>query len=237
MELAKDLGVTSKDLMLAAEEMGHKGVRVSTPLDTTLANALRTKLGKGRELPEEVKPKRAPRPKKTAAEGEDGAAATAKKPAVPRVRKPKTTAEPLEETPVELKPTATIVKPKPAEPVVEPVAAGAAPAPPPIKPVEPVVESPLAPPAPPLEPVRPAAVTAPPAPAAPKKPEPKIVPFRPLERPTPPPPPSRPSRQPSGPFAPPRVTVGPPRPAPPPRPVVERPAVERPAAPAAATPP
>ena len=232
MDLAKELGVTSKDLMLAAEEMGHKGVRVSTPLDTTLANALRTKLGKGRDLPEEIKPKRAPRAKKAATEGEDGA----KKPAV-RVRKAKPAGEGLEEAPVELKPAATIVKPKPADAVVEPAAAApVAPAPARIKPVEPVIESPLAPPAPPIEPVRPAAATTPPAPPAQqpaaRKPEPKIVPFRPLERPAPPPPPSRPSRHPSGPFAPPRVTVGPPRPALPPRPVVERPA-----APAAAAPP
>ena len=53
-----------------------------------------------------------------------------------------------------------------------------------------------------------AAPAPPPAPAGPgAKPEPKIVPFRPLERPAPPPP-SRPSRQPAGPFAPPRVTAG-----------------------------
>ena len=50
IELAKELGVTSKDLMLAAEEMGHKGVRAMTPLDANLANELRTKLGKGREF-------------------------------------------------------------------------------------------------------------------------------------------------------------------------------------------
>ena len=31
IELAKELGVTSKDLMVAAEEMGHKGVRAMTP--------------------------------------------------------------------------------------------------------------------------------------------------------------------------------------------------------------
>ena len=54
IELAKELGVTSKDLMVAAEEMGHKGVRAMTPLDQTLANELRVKLGKGRELPEET---------------------------------------------------------------------------------------------------------------------------------------------------------------------------------------
>jgi translation initiation factor IF-2 len=247
IELAKELGVTSKDLMLAAEEMGHKGVRVMTPLDSSLANALRTKLGKGRDLPEEPKPKRAPRPKTVKASGAegdataaDGAAATVKK-APARARKPKT-GDVLEESPVELKPTATIVKPKPAEATpLEPVAA--APVAPLVKPEEPVAEPPVSPPAPPFEPaatkpaptVPPPAVPTPPVPGpgAPRKPEPKIVPFRPLERTTPPPP-SRPSRHPVGPFAPPRVTVGPPRPAappPPPRPVVERPAA--PAAPAA----
>ena len=71
IELAKELGVTSKDLMVAAEEMGHKGVRAMTPLDQKLANELRVKLGKGRELPEETaaKPKRAVR-KKNPAKGE-----------------------------------------------------------------------------------------------------------------------------------------------------------------------
>ena len=64
IELAKELGVTSKDLMLAADEMGHKGIRVMTPLESTLANALRTKLGKGRDLPEEPKPKRPVRAKR-----------------------------------------------------------------------------------------------------------------------------------------------------------------------------
>ena len=67
MDLAKELGVTSKELMVAAEEMGHKGLRAMSPLDTTLANALRVKLGRGRELPEEPKPKRAAKPKDVAA--------------------------------------------------------------------------------------------------------------------------------------------------------------------------
>ena len=40
IELAKELGVTSKDLMVAAEEMGHKGVRAMTPLDQALANTI-----------------------------------------------------------------------------------------------------------------------------------------------------------------------------------------------------
>ena len=64
IELAKELGVTSKDLMVAAEEMGHKGVRAMTPLAQELANELRMKLGKGRELPEEpAKAKRVAKPK------------------------------------------------------------------------------------------------------------------------------------------------------------------------------
>ena len=63
IELAKELGVTSKDLMRAAEEMGHKGVRAMTPHDPQLANSLRLKLGKGRERPEEPKPKRVAKPR------------------------------------------------------------------------------------------------------------------------------------------------------------------------------
>jgi len=223
IELAKELGVTSKDLMLAAEEMGHKGVRAMTPLDTQLANELRTKLGKGRELPEEpVKAKRVAKPKAPVELGPDGA---------PIVKKPSRAkkAQPAEaeEGAVDVKPAATIVKPKPVE--IAPPAPPVAPRPPEIAPEPPRV-APTAPPAPP-EPIKPAAAAAPPAPA---KPEPKIVPFRPLERPAPPPPP-RPSRQPAGPFAPPRVTQGPPRPAAPPPP--PRPVAPRPAAPAATAPP
>src|SRR5438034_8678488 len=198
--------------MVAAEEMGHKGVRAMSPLDSALANALRVKLGKGRDLPEAPKPKRVPKPK------EEGAA----KPAS-RVKKPKTEDDAL----AEVKPAATIVKPKPAPSVPE-VASEV-----PIVPMpepEIVLEPPVV--APPPEPavVRPAATVAP-SPAAPRKPEPKIVPFRPLERPAPPP---RPSRQPAGPFAPPRVTIVPARPAPPPPPTrivaASPPALARPAA-------
>src|SRR5213593_1558687 len=87
MDLAKELGVTSKELMVAAEEMGHKGLRAMSPLDTTLANALRVKLGRGRELPEEPKPKRVAKPRapKDAA-ATDGAAVTTK--ATARSKKP-----------------------------------------------------------------------------------------------------------------------------------------------------
>ncbi len=225
MELAKELGVTSKELMVAAEEMGHKGVRAMSPLESTLANALRLKLGKGRELPEEPKPKRVAKPKvpKEAAAATDGA------PAKTRTVRGKATVEVLpEETPAEVRPAATIVKPKPAAAATE-----LAPEPPLVVKREPEIapEPPLiAPVAEPQAPVRPAAAAAL-APAAPsvKKPEPKIVPFRPLERAAPAPP-SRPSRQPAGPFAPPRVSTGPPRPAAPPA-LARR---EPPAAPAAA---
>jgi translation initiation factor IF-2 len=210
MELAKELGVTSRELMVAAEEMGHKGVRAMSPLDTALANALRLKLGRGRELPEEPKPKRAARPK--APKEPQEAAGTA--PAEQRVSRAKKAAElVVEEVPAEIKPAATIVKPKPAAP-----------------PVEGVPEPPLAPKREPevvLEPVA-VAPEAPPLGPAVKKPEPKIVPYRPLERPAPTPP-APPRRQPTGPFAPPRVTVLPARPAALPRPAP-------PAAPAAAPP-
>ena len=225
IELAKELGVTSKDLMVAAEEMGHKGVRAMTPLDPKLANELRVKLGKGRELPEEpAKPKRAAKPKmpKEVTLGPDGTPVPARKPA----RAKKRVEESAEET-VELRPAATIVKPKPVAP------SEITPEPPAI--ARPAAETAPEPPAvaPPGEPLKPAIAppSAPPAPAV-RKPEPKIVPFRPLERPVPPPP--RPSRGPSGPFSQPRITQGPPRPTSPPRPA--QPAAPAPP-PAAAAPP
>jgi translation initiation factor IF-2 len=214
IELAKELGVTSKDLILAAEEMGQKNVRAMTPLDTTLANALRVKLGKGRELPEEPKVKRPARAKVIPGDG-----TTVVKPAA-RARK-KTGAEEEEAVPLELKPAATIVKPKPAPadvPLLETpeVVAPVAEEPRPIAPVPVPEAEPQIPPAP-----RP--VVTPPAPTVPpatRRPEPKIVPFRPLERPAPPPRPG-----PRQPFAPPRITISPPRPPAPPRPApVQRPA-------------
>ena len=195
MDLAKELGVTSKELMVAAEEMGQKGLRAMSPLDPTLANTLRVKLGRGRELPEEPKPKRAAKPrapKDVAAI--DGAPATKKAPA----RSKKVAEIALEEPPAEIKPAATIVKPKPAPeiasepPLVAKLESEIVP--------EPSVVTP-APEAPPAA----AAAASPAAPA--RKPEPKIVPFRPIERPAPAPP--RPARQPAPPFAPPRVTTVP----------------------------
>src|SRR5437899_1328730 len=228
MDLAKELGVTSKELMVAAEEMGHKGLRAMSPLDTTLANALRVKLGRGRELPEEPKPKRAAKPKapKDVA-ATDGAPATKKAPA----RSKKAAEIALEEPPAEIKPAATIVKPKPAPeiaselPLVAKLESEIAP--------EPSVVTP-APEAPPAA-AKPAAAAAA-SPAAPtRKPEPKIVPFRPIERSTPPPAPVRPARQPATLFAPPRVAAAPLRPAParPAQPAAAVAAPGRPAAPPA----
>src|SRR5262245_59211054 len=218
--------------MVAAEEMGHKGIRAMSPLDSTLANALRVKLGKGRDLPEAPKPKRVPKAK-TEESGDAAAAgdAVAKRPS--RSKKAKVE----DEAPADVKPAATMVKPKPAGPAPE-----IAPEPPFIPEPEPeIVPEPtfVAPPPEPVvpKPAAPVAPPPPPAPSAPKKPEPKIVPFRPLERGAPPP---RPSRQPAGPFAPPRVTVSPARPAaaPPPRPAPQPvpPSIVRPAAAAAPAP-
>src|SRR5262245_41696880 len=214
--------------MVAAEEMGHKGIRAMSPLESTLANALRVKLGKGRDLPEAPKPKRVPK-LKTVEIGDAAGDAVGKKSSS---RSKKTKVE--DESPADVKPAATIVKPKPAGPAPE-----IAPEPPFVPEPEPeIVPEPtfVAPPPEPVVP-RPAAPVAPPpfAPPAPRKPEPKIVPFRPLERGAPPP---RPSRQPAGPFAPPRVTVSPSRPAapaPPPRPAAQPApaAAGRPTAPAA----
>jgi translation initiation factor IF-2 len=233
IELAKELGVTSKDLMVAAEEMGHKGVRAMTPLDQKLANELRVKLGKGRELPEETaKPKRVTKPR--APKDADGAT-------VKTGRTRKSVVEDGADETGESRPAATIVKPKPAAPVEVVV-----PEPPPIpKPPteiapEPPKIAPVTPP--PVEPVKPAATVVPPAPPSvptTRKPEPKIVPFRPLERPPVQLPPSRPSsRQPAGPFSQPRITQSPPRPtAPPPPPRPAQPAAPPPPAAAASTPP
>src|SRR5262245_51327632 len=104
--------------MVAAEEMGHKGVRAMTPLDQKLANELRVKLGKGPELPEEsVKAKRVAKPKAEPVLGPDGQPVIVKKPA----RAKKTTEEAGEEAEADTRPAAaTIVKPKPIDLTPEP---------------------------------------------------------------------------------------------------------------------
>ena len=237
IDLAKELGVTSKDLIVALEGMGHKGMRAMSPLLAATANELRVKLGRGRELPAEAKPKRAPKPKP--AEGE-AVAAPKKKPAGDGApaRGKKAAAKVGEEAPavVELtpplapelvKPAATIFRPAPAA-VPPPAPAEIAPAPPivPAATVAPAPAVPAAPPkpaAPPVPPptsMRPAATA--PAPPVDVRPAPP-VPKRPM---APPPPPVRPAVPPAAaprPAAPP----APSRPAAPPQPV-------RPAAAAAA---
>src|SRR5262245_1606308 len=159
--------------------MGHKGVRAMTPLDQALANELRVKLGKGRELPEQTaKPKRVAKPRAP----KDDTAGAPTKPS--RAKKGAAVEEPAADEAVEVRPAATIVKPKPVvtteivpePPVIAKPAAEIAPEPPKIAPP------------PPVEQLKPAAVGAPAAPALPAAPsvrraEPKIVPFRPLERP------------------------------------------------------
>src|SRR5438132_1324338 len=144
--------------VVAAEEMGHKGIRAMSPLDSTLANALRVKLGKGRDLPEAPKPKRVPKPR-VADEAADAATvgdALAKKPAS-RSKKTKTE----EELPADVKPAATIVKPKPVGPATE-----VAPEPPFVTTPEPEIVPEPTVVAPPPEPIAPKPSVAPVAPAA-----------------------------------------------------------------------
>ena len=81
IDLAKELGVTSKDLIVALEGMGHKGVRAMTPVPADTANELRVKLGRGRDLPVESKPKRPAKPKEVPAEAEVLGEAAAVRPA------------------------------------------------------------------------------------------------------------------------------------------------------------
>ena len=246
IDLAKELGVTSKDLLLALDSMGHKGKRAMTPLDVATANELRTKLGRGRELAPEAKPKRVPKPKAAPVEGEPPAE-DQPKPARKIAAKgapgkaPKVEPEPAPV--VELvKPAATLFRPAPAAPVpAEPAAVSPAPPvlmPPVIEP--PKVEPPRIEPSR-VEPIRPAPVTpVRPAAAPPAPPAPPMAPRRPAGVPGVPGVPTapaapgvtRPGAPPSsrGPMtAPPRIV-----PPSPPRPVVVPPA--RPVPPAVAAP-
>jgi translation initiation factor IF-2 len=221
IDLAKELGVTSKDLIVALEGMGHKGMRAMSPLLAATANELRVKLGRGRELPAEPKPKRVPKPKAAAG---DAPAATPKKRAVGK----KTAAKSVEETPevVELAPAPALDAAKPAATIFRPApSAVPPPAPAEITPAPPLVPAASAPSAAPAAPPRPA--TPPPsAPvvrpaAAAAAPPVEVRPAAPIRRaPVPPP------------LNPPRTVISPPRPAAPPAP--PRPAVPaRPAAVAA----
>jgi translation initiation factor IF-2 len=210
IDLAKELGVTSKDLIVALEGMGHKGMRAMSPLLGATANELRVKLGRGRELPAEAKPKRAPKPKP--AEGDAVAAAPKKKAAgVGAPARGKKAAAKVGDD------AAAVVKLPPTAPpeLVKPAATIFRPAPAPLTPPSPEIA-----PAPPIAPA--AAVAPPPAPAVapPAPPRPAITPA-----------PARPAVVTP---APPLVRPAPPAPArpmsPPPRPAVPPAAAPRPAA-------
>jgi translation initiation factor IF-2 len=249
IDLAKELGVTSKDLIVALEAMGQKGMRAMSPLQPATATELRVKLGRGRDLPEESKPKRAPKAKSPAVAGEATSAVRKKSdgvaPAAKTTRKKTARVEaeePLAPQPVEeFKPAATLFRhtaAAPVEPAQEPVAAPLVPAapasPPPISPPvsppvppsvrkEPGTATPLRPGVPPVpSPVPPRPVVpAASGVAAPPAPPRRVVPAAPA-------PPLRPAApaKPAPPvvLAPPKVEVkpAPPRPEPaPPEPPVE----------------
>jgi len=250
IDLAKELGVTSKDLIVALEAMGQKGMRAMSPLQAPAANELRVKLGRGRDLPEEAKPKRAPKAKPPAVADTEPAVAKKKAagPATPArtARKKAETiepAEPLAPPPVEeLKPAATLFR-HTAAPVAEPLPA---PAPPPAADPVPVTPPPaptvlrkeptlLRPTPPPPVPTTQPRTGMPPAAAGPAAPPRRVTPAAPLRpgappvpaRPAAPVPPARPAATapavPAAPAAPPKVEVkGEPRPEPgPPEPPVE----------------
>ena len=254
IELAKELGVTSKDLIVALEGMGQKSVRAMTPLDASTANELRVKLGRGRELPVEAKPKRVPKPK-SAATPEDVAPADGGSPpevagkpvrkGAAKVTKPEPVPTPVPEV---VKPAATLFRPvpaPPAPPVMEPAPVVVPPAPaPPIAP-EPVRVEPARPA---VVPIRPAAAAPPAAPAVPvpaAPPAAAAAPVAPEVKPVTPAPVPVPPRR----VIPPAAPIVPPRPAPPaqplrptgpvpPRPAPVVPVAARPApAPAAASAP
>ena len=194
IDLAKELGVTSKDLIVALESMGQKGMRAMSPLQTTTANELRVKLGRGRDLPEEAKPKRVPKAKPAVTEPK-GPGASRKKidgaePSAKPARKKAAVLEPEEplapQPAEELKPAATLFRHTAAAGPVEAVpATPLSPAPAPIVPAPSALPSAPASPAP----VRPTTVT--PTTVTPTigtpatKDAPTPAPLRPAAAPTP----------------------------------------------------
>ncbi len=233
IDLAKELGVTSKDLLVALDSMGQKNKRAMTPLDTATANELRVKLGRGRDIPVEAKPKRAPKPKAVAVQGDGAEPAVAKAPRKGGAKSAAAKTAKIEPEPVPIaevaRPAATIFRPAPVAPApagpgeIAPAPAG----PPTIELIRPAITpaTPASPPSSPMvepprvEPLRPAAAPVRPAAAA----APPIAPKRPLTPSAPPRPGAPPplSRQPLS--ATPRIVppspARPAAPAPPPRPV------------------
>ena len=250
IDLAKELGVTSKDLIVALEAMGQKAMRAMSPLQPATANELRLKLGRGRDLPAEAKPKRAPKAKPASGEAKEPAApkkkaagsATTSKGTRKKVVTIEAEAPAVPQPVEEIKPAATLFRhTAAAAPIAEPVPAPApAPEPTPVAPPpaptvlrkEPTLLRPTAPtPAPVTQPrtgMPPAAAgpVAPPrrvalaAPARPAAPPGTARPAAPVASPAP----ARPAAAaPVAPAAPPKVEVKrEPRPEPtPPEPPVE----------------
>jgi len=242
IDLAKELGVTSKDLIQALEALGRKSMRTQSLLDGDTVRELRVKLGRGRELPEEPKPKRAK--------------AAAKEPKAPAAKKKATEEKaPAEKVAAKKGPAKKVTELKEVVAVAPPPApAPAPPKPVEVKPAPPKVE--VKPPAVPkpreaakVVPFRPAAPPPPAAPprkvaTAPAAPPPvRRAPPSPLERrvapAAPPAAPARPAAvvvtpQPAAggpPLAPP---VGPPKvaAAPPPKPAAAGPVPPAPVEPA-----
>ncbi len=204
IDLAKELGVTSKDLLVALEGMGHKGKRAMTPLDTATANELRVKLGRGRELPTEAKPKRAPKPKPADAEAAGQAAEAAPKRRATGAVKPgsrkassKVAAAEAEVAPEPIRPAATIFRPAPAGPVPAETSPDL-----PEVPAAATVDEALRVEAPKIEPpkVEPTRVE----PARIEPPRPPVVKPAPVA-------PARPVAAPAAPAAPPKPLLSPPR--------------------------
>src|SRR5499433_1857923 len=174
--------------------MGQKGMRAMSPLQAATANDLRVKLGRGRDLPEEARPKRAPKtkpavdeagapvakvPKQKSADGTAGPKVIRKKTAVSTETEEVQLPQPTEE----IKPAATLFRHAASAPVAEPE-------PTPVAPPAPVIAPPPAAVAPPPV-VTPPAVppVAPPSVAPPRVTPPPVVRREPtVLRPTPPPP-------------------------------------------------
>ncbi len=244
IDLAKELGVTSKDLIQALEALGRKSMRTQSPLDADMIRELRVKLGRGRELPEEPKPKRAkaapkaPAAKKKAAEEKAPAEKVAAKKApakkVTELKEVVAAAPPPAPAPAPPKP----VEVKPAPPKVE-VKPPAMPKPSPPKPREAAKVVPFRPAAPPPLAAPPRKVAAAPAapppvrPAPPKPVERRVAPAAPLAAP------ARPAAvvvtpQPAAGGPPAAPPVGPPKVAapPPPKPAAAGPVPPAPVEPA-----
>ncbi len=170
IDLAKELGVTSRDLLVALEGMGLKGKRAMSPLDQATANQLRFQLGRGRELPTETRPKRTTRAAKPTSE-EPKAQAAPKKKAAERA------AQRVAPAPEEVKEIAEVPPVEVKASVVEPLSPAAKPEPKiiPIRRVEKPAAAVVSPPVPeraPVVPVAPARPAAPPPRPAPTKPSP-----------------------------------------------------------------